>query len=64
MRLPAAVPALVLPLAASAQAPDGAACDLRPSGAKANGWKAGDHNGRAMTECLGMLRAGGGGGLR
>ena len=49
---------------ASAQAPDGAACDLRPSGAKANGWKAGDHNGRAMTECLGMLRAGGGGGLR
>jgi hypothetical protein len=64
MRLPAAVLALVLPLAAGAQAPDGTACDLRPSGAKANGWKAGYHNGRAMMECLGIRRAGGGGGLR
>ena len=30
--------------------------DLKPSGAKAHGWKAGYHNGRAMMECLGILR--------
>ena len=28
----------------------------RPSGDKANAWKAGYHNGRAMIECLGMLK--------
>lgn len=30
--------------------------DLKPSGAKAHGWKAGYHNGRAMLECLRILR--------
>jgi len=30
--------------------------DLKPSGAKAHGWKAGYHNGRAMLECLRTLR--------
>jgi mannobiose 2-epimerase len=30
--------------------------DLKPSGAKAHGWKAGYHNGRAMMECLRLLR--------
>lgn len=31
--------------------------DLQPSGAKAHLWKAGYHNGRAMIECLKLLRA-------
>lgn len=30
--------------------------ESRPSGDKANAWKAGYHNGRAMIECLEMLR--------
>ncbi len=30
--------------------------DLQPSGAKAHAWKAGYHNGRAMLECLRVLR--------
>ncbi|HXN49908.1 MAG TPA: AGE family epimerase/isomerase [Bryobacteraceae bacterium] len=30
--------------------------DLKPSGAKAHGWKAGYHTGRAMLECLRILR--------
>jgi mannobiose 2-epimerase len=30
--------------------------DLQPSGAKAHGWKSGYHNGRAMLECLRILR--------
>jgi len=31
--------------------------DGRPEGDKANPWKAGYHNGRAMIECLQMLKA-------
>lgn len=34
--------------------------DLKPSGAKAHGWKAGYHTGRAMMECLRILREIGG----
>jgi mannobiose 2-epimerase len=31
--------------------------DLQVSGSKANIWKGGYHNGRAMIECLKLLRA-------